>query len=156
MRKYVFLNTILIIIITLVMGTYNSCFATTADTKKYDITSNEFVKNWKKGDGTFVNEASKPITDLIVFIVNKVLGIIQIFTGMLMVLCITYTGFNMVLSNNPEVAHDIGLDIGASSGKNPTIRKRILDNLRRILIGTIFAFSSTTLVKIAFNLFMSF
>ena len=149
MRRYVFIS--LILMLTFIFGTYNSCLAT-----KYDITSNDFINNIKNDNNTIVNKGSEPITDLIVFIVNKVLGLIQIFSGILMVLCITYTGFNMILSSNPEVAHNIGLDIGLESGKSPEVRKRVLDNIRRLLIGTILAFSSTTIVRIAFNLFMSF
>ena len=155
MRRYVYIIIIIAISFSIIMGAYNSCFAA----KKYDITSDEFKKTWNpnaKNQGDFVIEGSKPITNLIVFIVNKVLGLIQIFSGILMVLCITYTGFNMILSNNPEVARDVGLHVGLGSEKNPSVRKRVLDNIRRLLIGSIFAFSSTTLVRITFKLFTSF
>ena len=130
------------------------------DTSKYSITSQSFMNNWNpvnSNQGAFVEEGTKPITNLIVFIVNKVLGLIQIFSGILMVLCITYTGFNMILSIKSDVASDIGLNFVSMGGeKSPTLKKRVLDNIRRLLIGSILTFSSTTLVKIAFSLFTSF
>ena len=153
MRKCVLVSVILILVF--IFGTYNSCLAT-----KYDITSNDFKNEWNPtatNQGYLVNNgADKPITDLIVFIVNKVLGLIQMVSGILMVVCITFTGFKMILGSNPDVANEIGIDVFGESGKNPEVKKRVLDNIRRLLIGSIFAFSSTTLVRIAFDLFTGF
>lgn len=152
MRKYVFLNTILIIIITLVMGTYNSCFAS----DKYDITGDAFKNEWNPttdqgSQESIIQTGSKPFTDLIVFIINNVLGIIQILAGLLMVLCIAFTGFNLLLTSNNVLAHEIGLNPG-----NVNTLKRLQDFNRHLLTGTVFVFCSTTIVRTVFNVLTDF
>ena len=152
MRKYVFLITILTIIFMLLIGTYYSCLAS----DKYDITGDRFKNEWniKNDQGNqeiYIKTGSEPFMNLITFIINKVLGIIQIFAGLLMVLCIAFTGFNMLLTSNHVLASEIGLH-----AKNVPVLKRLQDFNRHLLTGTVLVFFSTTIVRIAFDVLTDF
>ena len=155
MRRGVFIIILLIIELTLIMGTYNSCFAAN---KKMDITSDNFKNEWNPNKpstpdiwGRTVDKGTKPLTDLIVFITNRALGIIQIAAGFLMVLCIAITGFNIILTSDNHVAFDVGLNPGRVG-----TQRRLIDFNRRLLIGTVLVFASVTIVRIVFNLLTSF
>lgn len=125
-----------------------------------DFLSDDFANQFdaNNDDGSAM---SKPITDLIVTIVNHILVILQILGAVILVLSIAIFGINSVLSADKGVAKTLGLYLTLDKndyGKDisSTISKSdLLDSMRSAIIGSFILFMSSTIVKIVFGIFMN-
>ena len=125
-----------------------------------DFLSDDYAKQFDSNndDGSAM---SKPITDLIVTIVNHILVILQILGAVILVLSIAIFGINSVLSADKGVAKTLGLYLTLDKndyGKDisSTISKSdLLDSMRSAIIGSFILFMSSTIVKIVFGIFMN-
>ena len=123
----------------------------TTKTIDTDITSDNFLNEFdpnKKASGA-VNNLSSSFIDLIVTVVNKILGIIQQLGGLLSIVSVAIFGFALVISGNEKLAGDLNLNI---AGK-PRGKKELMDFSRSMLIGSVLLFSSATLVRFVFKIF---
>ena len=102
-----------------------------------------------------------PFTKIIVKVANRILTILQILGGIIFVISLAMAGLNGIFSAHSGIADDLNLNVGKTTND---YNKEIMGSLnkgalsriiRRSAIGSIFLFSSTTIVKIVFHLFSS-
>ena len=145
---------IVFFIAVICLSIYNECIA--IDT---DIMSNTFTDQFNpKNSGD--DAITRKFTTLIVLIVNRILGILQIIGAVLLVVSLAATGFNGILGAGGDVAEDLGLSIGKSRnqlgislpGVKTLNKSELTKIIRRISIGSIILFGSATIVKIVFKL----
>ena len=96
-----------------------------------------------------INDMTDPIVNVITPVVQEVLGLIRLFSGLIMVICLAIFGLYRVLSANPELTRDLGLTSIA-----PKNVKILMDAGRAIIIGSILVFSSSSIVGLAMNIFL--
>ena len=124
-----------------------------------DIMSNTFTDQFNpenNGD----NAISRKFTTLIVLIVNKILGILQVIGAILLVVSLGITGINGIFGAGDGFAEDLGLSIGTSSNEYrdnikgvQTINKGTISKIiRKISIGSFILFGSSTIVQIVFKM----
>lgn len=150
-KKLILVN----IIIVFMLGIF--LLATPVQAEKVDtsiITGSTFTDEFNPNKQTSKEEETltKPITKSITTIVNKVLGIIQIIGGILTLISVAVFGFNRLISSDKALAADLGLK--PAHGQSPDTRVALLTYGRSMVIGSIFLFSSVTIVRFVFNIFM--
>ena len=141
---------LLLILIVLEPSIYASNIST-------DITSNDFVEQFdpnQPNQSKTVTAIQNPIISTIIQIANPILSIIQIIGALLSVVSVAFFGFSLIVSVNPELMSDIGVDFGMGD-KSPDAKKKMLNFGRHMLIGSVLLFSSVSVVKIVFKIFLS-
>ena len=102
-----------------------------------------------------------PFTKIIVSVASRILTILQIIGGIIFVISLAMAGLNGIFSAHSGIAADLNLNVGKTTNDYNkeimgSLNKEALSKIiRRSAIGSIFLFSSTTIVKIVFNLFSS-
>ena len=144
-KKWIFL--IINILIILVFSTFFTTSVNAANTK---ITSEKFANEFNptKEDG---GEISGVFTNNILKITNIVLGILQTIGVIIGVLSIAIFGYNRILSANENIGNTIGMTTASNSANT---RVAMMNLARNMLIGSVLLFSSITLVRIVFNIFL--
>ena len=160
MKKYVF--RIIVITLVILLGTHYSSFVeaknetnksnkkntTTQDTDitiDTDITSNEFTQEFSPHGE--VPEMAISFINPIINISNKIFGILQIFGGLLTIVSIAFLGFNKILSADADFTGEFGMH-------NPHRQIKLVKVMRGIVIGAIILFTSSTIVRIIFDVFL--
>lgn len=128
-----------------------------------DILSEDFTQAFDpQNDGG--NEISQPFIDIIVFVVNYIVTILQIIGGVVFVLCLAAAGINGIFATNEGVAEDLGLAVGTTQTDyrdlqgvaQPLNKKAIQKLIRRVMIGSAIMLMSSTIVKIVYNFLTDF
>lgn len=140
----------LVFIISLIFNTHYSCFASNKDAEiDTSIMNDSFIKDLNpNGVSGAAEKISTPFVKIIHEVVSSVLGFVQLIGGILMVVSIAMFGLGLLLSGNQGLAGELGLRSG-----DPEARVELLNFGRRLLIGSVLLFSSSTLVKFVFNIF---
>lgn len=144
MKRYIIKLFILVILFILIIGTPNSIYAKKINT---DITSDSFKEQFDPLDenpSTTTETIAKPLMNSIVEIVNSILGVIQVIGGILSIVSIAVLGFSKILSSDEGLSKDLGINA-------PNARKKLLDQGRLLIIGSILLFFSATFVRIVFK-----
>ena len=154
MKKYLMKILILVVLCIFVFTPNYSFVEGTEKTFDIDIMDKNMTDKFNPNKNDTSNqdeeEMTRPITKTIKEIVNKTLGILQVFGAFIMVISIAFFGFSFVISGNEGLSKDLG--IGRAGGPNAKIK--LLDFGRGLLIGSFLLFSSTTLVRFVFNIFL--
>lgn len=151
-----------IIFFILIISSFNCiCIATnnTINTKILDPNfTNEFDPN---GDGGEFESYTEPFTNIIVKVVSRIMTILQVFGGIIFVISLAMAGLNGIFGVGEGLAEDLGLNIGKTRTEagmeidavNKLNKGSLSKIIRRSVIGSIILFSSTTIVKITFQIF---
>lgn len=158
MKRNFFKILILLLICIIVIGTPHSSLAdnsksdnssskgTTIDT---DITTDNFTEfNPNKSNGK-INQMTDPFVNVITPVVQKVLGLLKLFSGFIMVISLALFGLYRVLAANPELTRDLGI-----TSIVPKNTKILMDAGRAVIIGSILVFSSSSVVELVMNIFL--
>ncbi len=130
------------------------------ETLNLNILDDKFPDQFNpNGDG---GEAiSSPVIRVILPIVNTILGILQVFGAIIMVMCLAIAGFNGIISADEGLAEDLDLSIGNTVNEygnelrgvvKPLNKGALTKIIRRAILGSFFLFMSATIVKIAFKI----
>ena len=127
-----------------------------------DITSDKFVEQFNP-DKYGGNELSRPVIDVMIPVINKILNIIQILGAIILVLSLALAGINGVLSAEDNLAEDLGINLGTNineygaklDGVKQLNKSALSKIIRRGSLGSIVMFSSATIVKIVFRIVFS-
>ena len=145
---------IIFFIAVICLSIYNECRA--IDT---DIMSNSFTEQFNpKNDGG--NSISRKFIALILIIVPPILTILQILGGVLLVISVAIAGFKGILGSGESVAEELGLfmrdsknDYGNTITGVEKLNKGMLTKIiRKMVIGSIILFGSSTIVKIVYKM----
>ena len=125
----------------------------TVDTIDTSIKTNSgFADEFNPQNGDAEDELTKPFTGAIVDITNIALKVIQTIGGLLMIVSIAIYGFYMVTMSHGPLAQDLG--IGGKRGNMADAKIGLINFGRGLLIGSVLLFSSATLVRFVFNIFV--
>ena len=127
-----------------------------------DILSDDFLQDFNP-ENPGGDVISQPFIDVIILVVNNVLVILQIIGAVVFVLSLAAAGVNGILATNEGVAEDLGLAIGEKETEyrvrtgvaQPLDKGALQKIIRRSIIGSIFMFTSSTIVRIVFNIIRS-
>lgn len=147
MKKNVIKILMLILIVLLVFEIPYSIYAAEIPSlMDEDLTDG--VNPAKDDGGDVAKTISRPFTEIILEIVQNLLGAIQIIGGLLMVLSIAAWGLGMLLNSQPGLMADLGIGekFGPKMGYNPNVRKQMMDYLRVLIIGSSLLFASSSIV----------
>ena len=156
-NKIIFSTIIVFLIANICLSCYNMSLA--ANSIDTDILSNNFTDQFdpKQSGGETL---SRPFTALIVLIVNRILGILQVIGAIILVISLALYGFKGILGAGDGIAKELGLFIGKSTNEYgnevsgvQTIDKKSLSNtFRKMTLGSVILFGSATIVKIVFQM----
>ena len=128
-----------------------------------DITSDEFVDqfNPKNVGGETISD---PAINVMIPVINRILGIIQILGAIILVVSIALAGINGVLSSEDSLAEDLGISLGKNineygnqlDGVKQLNKSALSKIIRRGILGSAILFFSSTIVKIVFNIIFNF
>lgn len=126
--------------------TTTTSVSNSAEELNTSITSEEFTKSMNPDNAGKTSEkwAATPVKG-IKFLVNKILGIIQVIGGFLTVISFAIFGFGLVASGNSALARDLGINA------TPDARANIMNFGRMLLIGSVLLFASSTIVQFVFK-----
>lgn len=120
--------------------------------------TNEFDPN---GNGGKFETYTEPFTNIIVKVVSRIMTILQVFGGIIFVISLAMAGLNGIFGVGEGLAEDLGLNMGKTrtdagmeiDAVNKLNKGSISKIIRRSIIGSVILFSSTTIVKITFQIF---
>ena len=156
-NKIIFSTIIVFLIANICLSCYNMSLA--ANSIDTDILSINFTDQFdpKQSGG---EKLSRPFTALIVLIVNRILGILQVIGAIILVISLALYGFKGILGSGDGIAKELGLFIGKStneygnevSGVQSIDKKSLSNTIRKMSIGSVILFGSATIVKIVFKM----
>ena len=156
-NKIIFSTIIVFLIANICLSCYNMSLA--ANSIDTDILSNNFTDQFdpKQSGGETL---SRPFTALIVLIVNRILGILQVIGAIILVISLALYGFKGILGSGDGIAKELGLFIGKStneygnevSGVQSIDKKSLSNTFRKITLCLFILFGSDTIVKIVFQM----
>lgn len=151
MKKKILLTSISTMLI-LTMFITSPVYAKKISTK---ITSEEFLTEFDPNKSTGIDDLTDPVTNTMQTVVNIALGIIQVIGVLLTAVSLVIFGYNRLLSANGQLAGEVMSSHGPHGfGDGPSTKMALLNHGRSMMIGSIILFSSTTIVRIIFNLFI--
>lgn len=149
---YLFIT--LLLLFTLLNSSVYRIYA--VDDLNLNITSDEFKNEFKpkKKETGIAGDLASPFVNTIIQVVNPILGIIQFLGIVTSVISISFFGLIMIASNaGTDVLSGILPTLDASS---PEGMERLKKFAKNFVIGSVFLMSSTTIVKLFFNILMNF
>ena len=137
----------------------DSADKTEAKSINVDITSPDFINefNPKQEGGDVISE---PFITTITDVVNRILGLLQVFGAVILVLSIAAAGLNGIIATNEGLAEDLDIAVGTSETEyrtmtgvaQPLNKKAVQKIIRRTIIGGILLLMSSSIVRFVFNL----